>query len=385
MPELSTQTYPLLPLTSGVVLPGMVVTATLETPESRSASSAAGDTGGHLLLVPKVDGRYATVGTVAKIENAGELPNGQLAVVVRGLHRARIGAGVAGTGTATWVQVEPIDDAPPTARAMQLAREYRAVVENILEARGAAQVAELLRGMTDPGQIADTAVYSPDLSFEQKVEVLEAVDVEQRLEKVLAWSRDTLAEVELKDRIRKDVSEGMEKSQREFILRQQLAAIRKELGEGEDGESPIDAYRAKVEEGKMPAAVREAVEREIGRLERTSEQSPEHGWIRTWLDTMTELPWGEKSEDALDISEARRVLDADHTGLEDVKDRILEYLAVRKLRRERGLADQGGRGAGSSGSPSAASATRPRSAATGAPTWAPRPAGSPGPSRRPGP
>ena len=346
MPELSTETLPLLPLTSGVVLPGMVVTATLETPESRSASSAAGDTGGHLLLVPKVDGRYATVGTVAKIENAGELPNGQLAVVVRGLHRARIGAGVAGTGTATWVEVEPIDDPPATERAMQLAREYRAVVENILEARGAAQVAELLRGMTDPGQIADTAVYSPDLSFEQKVEVLEAVDVEQRLEKVLAWARDTLGEVELKDRIRKDVSEGMEKSQREFILRQQLAAIRKELGEGTDGESPIDAYRAKVEEGKMPEAVREAVEREIGRLERTSEQSPEHGWIRTWLDTMTELPWGEKSTDALDIAEARRVLDADHTGLEDVKDRILEYLAVRKLRRERGLADQGGRGAG---------------------------------------
>src|SRR5215216_6314569 len=322
MPELSTETLPLLPLTSGVVLPGMVVTATLETPESRSAASAANDTGGHLLLVPKVDGRYATVGTVAKIENAGELPNGQLAVVVRGLHRARIGAGVAGTGTATWVEVEPIDDPPATDRARQLAREYRAVVESILEARGAAQVAELLRGMTDPGQIADTAVYSPDLSFEQKVEVLEAVDVEQRLEKVLAWARDTLGEVELKDRIRKDV------------------------GEGEDGESVIDAYRAKVDEGKMPEAVRAAVEREIGRLERTSEQSPEHGWIRTWLDTMTELPWGEKSTDALDITEARRVLDADHTGLEDVKDRILEYLAVRKLRRERGLADQGGRGAG---------------------------------------
>src|ERR671919_1235048 len=346
MPELSTETFPLLPLTSGVVLPGMVVTATLETPESRSASSAAGDTGGHLLLVPKVDGRYATVGTVAKIENAGELPNGQLAVVVRGLHRARIGAGVAGTGAATWVEIEPIADPPASERALQLAREYRAVVQSILEARGAQQVAELLRGMTDPGQIADTAVYSPDLSFEQKVEVLEAVDIEQRLEKVLAWARDTLGEVELKDRIRKDVSEGMEKSQREFILRQQLAAIRKELGEGEDGEDGVDAYRAKVAEGKMPEAVRAAVEREIGRLERTSEQSPEHGWIRTWLDTMTELPWGEKSEDALDIGEARRVLDADHTGLEDVKDRILEYLAVRKLRRERGLADQGGRGAG---------------------------------------
>ncbi len=346
MPEISIETLPLLPLTSGVVLPGMVVTATLETPESRAAASAAGDAGSQLLLVPKVDGRYARVGTVAKIENAGELPSGQLAVVVRGLARARIGAGVAGTGTATWVEVEPIAEAPASERATQLAREYRAVIESILEARGAQQVAELLRGMTDPGQIADTAVYSPDLSFEQKVEILEAVDVEQRLEKVLAWGRDTLAEVELKDRIRKDVSEGMEKTQREFILRQQLAAIRKELGEDEDGEGIVEGYRKKVEESKMPEAVRAAVEREIGRLERTSEQNPEHGWIRTWLDTMTELPWGEKSEDALDITEARGILDADHTGLEDVKDRILEYLAVRKLRRERGLAEQGGRGAG---------------------------------------
>ena len=292
MPELSTETLPLLPLTSGVVLPGMVVTATLETPESQAAASAARDAGDQLLLVPRVEGRYARVGTVAKIENVGELPNGQFAMVVRGLARARIGAGVAGTGSATWVEVEQVPDAPATERANQLGREYRAVVENILEARGAQQVAELLRGLSDPGQIADTAVYSPDLTFEQKVEVLEAVDVEQRLEKVLAWARDTLAEVELKDRIRKDVSEGMEKSQREFILRQQLAAIRKELGEGEDGEGVVDAYRRKVEDGKMPEAVRAAVEREIGRLERTSEQSPEHGWIRTWLDTMTELPWG---------------------------------------------------------------------------------------------
>jgi ATP-dependent Lon protease len=345
MPELSIETLPLLPLTSGVVLPGMVVTATLETPEARAAATAAGDADSLLLLVPKVDDRYARVGTVAKIEDAGELPNGQFAVVVRGLHRATITTGVAGTGEATWVQVEQVREEPASERALQLAREYRAVVENILEARGARQVAETLRGITDPGQIADTAVYSPDLSFERKVEVLEAVDVEERLEKVLGWARDTLADVSLKDKIRKDVSEGMEKTQREFLLRQQLAAIRKELGEGEDGEGVVEAYRRKVEEGSMPEAVRAAVEREIDRLERTSEQSPEHGWIRTWLDTMTELPWGRRSEDALDIAEARRVLDADHTGLEDVKDRILEYLAVRKLRRERGLAEQG-RGAG---------------------------------------
>jgi ATP-dependent Lon protease len=238
-----------------------------------------------------------------------------------------------------------VPDQAPTARALELAREYRAVIENILEARGAAQVAEMLRGITDPGQMADTAVYSPDLTFEQKVEVLETIDVEERLEKALTWARETLADVSLKDRIRQDVTEGMEKSQREYLLRQQLAAIRKELGEGDD-EDLAESYRTKVAEAGMSEKVRAHVEREIDRLERTSEQSPEHGWIRTWLDTMIELPWSKRSEDSLDVAEARRILDADHTGLEDVKARIVEFLAVRKLRADRGLTAKDGRGAG---------------------------------------
>jgi ATP-dependent Lon protease len=345
MPELSVETLPLLPLTSGVVLPGMVVTATLETAESRAATTAARDAGQLLVLVPKVGERYARVGTVAKVEDAGELPGGQMAIVVRGLHRAEISTGVAGTGSATWVEIQRIDEPEPTPRARELAREYRAVIQNILEARGARQIADTLRGVEDPGQLADTAVYSPDLDFDRKVELLETLDVEQRLEKVLAWARDTLAEQEIKDRIRRDVSEGMEKSQREFLLRQQLAAIRKELGELDDDEDLIASYRRKLDEASLPDQARKAVEREIDRLERTPEQNPEHGWIRTWLDTVTELPFGKRSEDRLDIGGAREVLDADHTGLEDVKDRIIEYLAVRKLRSDRGI-EPTGRGAG---------------------------------------
>jgi len=346
MSKLDTQILPLLPLTTGVVLPGMVVTLTIESDDARTAVSAARATGGELLLVPRIDSRYARVGTVGKVEDVGSLPSGMEAVVIRGLHRATIGAGVPGTGDATWVQVEPSSDpSEPTERARKLAREYRAVLESIVESRGVPQVAEFLRGIQEPGAIADTAGYSPDLSFEQKVEILETLDVEQRLEKVLAWARDILGELSLKDKIRQDVREGMEKTQREYLLRQQMDAIKKELGE-EGGGDVVAEYRRKIEESGMPEGARREAERELGRLEQMSEQSPEYGWIRTYLDWMTEIPWSVRTEDNLDIADARRILDEDHTGLSDVKDRIIEYLAVRKLRQERGLGEVTGRGSG---------------------------------------
>ena len=192
------------------------------------------------------------------------------------------------------------------------------------------------------------AGYSPDLSLTQKVEVLETLDVEARLRLVLGWARDTLADLALREKIKTDVEEGMEKTQREFLLRRQLDAIRKELGQisgdGDDGDP--DDYRAKLEARELPEHVRKAVEREVDKLERTSDQSPETGWIRTWLDTVLEIPWGVESEDRLDIGEASRILEADHDGLEDVKERILEHLAVRKLQAERGLAPVDGRGSG---------------------------------------
>ena len=346
MSKLDTEILPLLPLTTGVVLPGMVVTLTIESEEARTAVSAARATGGELLLVPRVDSRYARVGTVGKVEDVGSLPSGMEAVVIRGLHRATIGAGVPGTGDATWVQVDPSPDpSETTERARELAREYRAVLENIVESRGVPQVAEFLRGIQDPGAMADTAGYSPDLSFEQKVEVLETLNVEQRLAKVLGWAREVLGEVSLKDKIRQDVREGMEKTQREYLLRQQMDAIKKELGE-EGGGDVVAEYRRKIEESGMPEGALREAERELGRLEQMSEQSPEYGWIRTYLDWMTEIPWSVRTEDNLDIADARRILDEDHTGLSDVKDRIIEYLAVRKLRQERGLGEVTGRGSG---------------------------------------
>ena len=346
MNELDTQALPLLPLTTGVVLPGMVVTLMIESDEARAAVGAAAEGDDALLLtVPRVDGRYARVGVVAKIEDVGRLRSGVEAVVIRGLRRATVGLGVPGTGEATWVQIGPEPEEPVSERARELAREYRGAVEAITEARGVPAVADVLRGVTDPGQLADMSGYSPDLSFEQKVEVLETLDVEARLEKVFRWAKETLAEVQVRERIRDEVAGSLEERQREMLLREQMAAIRKELGE--DGtEDVLEEYRTKIADAGMPEDVRTQADRELGRLERTSEQSPEYGWIRTYLDWLLDVPWSSKTEDNLDIGSAREVLDADHEGLRDVKDRILEYLAVRKLRSERGLAETGGRGSG---------------------------------------
>ena len=192
-----------------------------------------------------------------------------------------------------------------------------------------------MRGITDPSALADTAGYSPDVPLERKVELLETLDVTPRLELVVAWAKDTLAELEVKESIERDVTDGMEKQQREFLLRQQLEAIRKELGE----EGGADEYRAKLADLEAPDEVKDAVERELDRLDRMSEQSPEHSWIRTWLDTIFDLPWGNRSDETLDVGIARDVLDNDHTGLDDVKERVLEHLAVRKLRIERAVDD----------------------------------------------
>jgi ATP-dependent Lon protease len=340
-------TLPLLPLTSGVVLPGMVFTMALESNEARVAVDAARSAGGHLLLVPHIEGRYAKVGVIAEVLEEGSLPGGLKAITIRGDQRATIGTGVPGTGEALWVEADPIEEGDATPAALEIAREYRAVLENILLSRGARQVAAQLRDVTEPGRLADVAGYSPDLSLAQKVEVLETLDVETRLRLVLGWARDTLADLTLRERIKSDVENGMEKTQREFLLLRQLEAIKKELGQLGDGdEVDPDDYRTKIAERDLPEQVLKSVLREVDKLERTSDQSPETGWIRTWLDTVLEIPWGVQSEDRIDISEAQRILDADHDGLADVKDRILEHLAVKKLQLERGLAPVDGRGSG---------------------------------------
>ena len=169
--------------------------------------------------------------------------------------------------------------------------------------------------------------------------------MEKRLEVVLRFGRQVLGEIEVKDRIRNDVADGMEKTQRDFYLRQQMAAIKKELGEDGD-EDVIEDFRAKIDREGVPENVKAAVNKELTKLERTSEQSAEYSWVRNWLETITDMPWGKTTEDNLDLARAKEILDADHTGIDDVKERILEFLAVRKLRTERNVELESGRGSG---------------------------------------
>ena len=352
MSEPKTLTLPVLPLDDDVVLPTMVVPLDASDPEVRASIAAAtaaaeGDARPQLLLVPRIGGKYAPVGTLAVVEQEGRLPDGKPGVVLRGTARVTIGAGTVGPGAALWVHGTIAAEPPAGSRAAELAREYRGLAAAILQKRGAWQVVDVLSRITDPSALADSAGYASYLSVEQRAELLSTLDPAQRLERLVTWARDHLAELDVAETIGNDVREGMEKQQREFLLRQQLAAIRKELAEL-DGTpaSEQDDYRARIENADLPEKVREAALREAAKLERGSDSSPEAGWIRTWLDTVLDVPWNTRTDDAYDIPGARAVLDADHAGLDEVKERIIEYLAVRKRLADRGLTVAGGRRSG---------------------------------------
>ncbi len=328
-----------------VVLPGMVVPIPLDDAAQAAVDAGRASERGKLLIAPRLDDRYPTHGVVASIVQVGRVPGqSEYVAVLRGEQRAHIGSGTTGPGAALWVEVELVDDAPATDRTRELAAEYKKVVLAMLQRREAWQVIDAVNRLTDPAALADTSGYSSWLTNEQKRELLETGDVDTRLQRLIDWTGEHLAETEVSDKIASDVRDGMEKQQKEFLLRQQLNAIRKELGEDEpDG---ADGYRSRVEAADLPDKVREAALREVGKLERGTDQSPEAGWIRTWLDTVLDLPWNVTTEDSDDLAGARAILDADHHGLDDVKDRIVEYLAVRSRRSQRGMSLVGGRGSG---------------------------------------
>ena len=347
-----TLTLPVLPLDDDVLLPTMVVPLDTSDSEVRASIEAAraavdGDARPRLLLVPRINGRYAAYGTLGVVEQEGRLPNGKPGAVIRGMARVKIGAGTVGPGAALWVLATVLDEPPVSQRATELAKEYRGLAAAILQKRGAWQVVDVLSRITEPSALADSSGYASYLSVEQRSQLLEIPDAGQRLELLVGWAREHLAELDVAETIGNDVREGMERQQREFLLRQQLAAIRKELA-ALDGTPATeqDDYRARIEAADLPEKVREAALREAAKLERGSDASPEAGWIRTWLDTILDIPWNTRTDDAYDIGGARAVLDADHAGLDEVKERIIEYLAVRKRLADKGMAIAGGRRSG---------------------------------------
>jgi ATP-dependent Lon protease len=318
----------LVPLEDIVVFPNMNVTLTVDVGDEE-----------RVLLVPKHEDEYAKVGTVAEVTDRIRLPGGGRAVALNGLHRGVAGAATSDAQGRLFVDVEERPDGESADGSIrELEREYRATVEEILELRGDdGRIAAFVRSITEPGALADTSGYSPDLTFEQKMHLLETVDVRERLELALELQRERLALMQVRRRIQEDVESGVEKQQREYILRRQLDSIRKELGEDEG--SVVEEYRRKIAEAEMPENVLEQAEQELSRLDRMGDQSPEASMIRNYLDWLLAVPWSKRSEERLDPKHTREVLDADHAGLDDVKDRIVEYIAVAKLRKERGVED----------------------------------------------
>src|SRR6478672_11433478 len=342
------KSVPVFFTSESIVLPGMVVPIELDDAARAAVDAARASESGELLIAPRLEDRYPSYGVLASIVQVGRVAGGTgTAAVVRGKGRAQIGAGANGPGPALWVEVtEVVDEPAATEETRGLAAEYKKLLLAYLQRREAWQIVDFVNQLTDPSALADTAGYASYLTQVQKRQLLETPDVAERLRVLIDWTGDHLAEVEVNDKIADDVREGMEKTQKEFLLRQQLAAIRKELGESEDGTGSSDDYRTRIEAADLPEKVREAALREVGKLERSSEQSPEGGWIRTWLDTVLDLPWNVTTEDSTNLKSAREILDADHHGLDDVKDRIVEYLAVRARRAQRGMAVVGGRGSG---------------------------------------
>ncbi|HWF24424.1 MAG TPA: LON peptidase substrate-binding domain-containing protein, partial [Solirubrobacteraceae bacterium] len=318
----------LVPLEDTVVFPGMSLTLAVDAGEDE-----------RVLLVPRHEQTFASVGTVAEASEPVRLPGGARAVALTGLHRGTAGAAHTLPDGRLYVEVEERPDSTPVdGKTRELEREYRALVEEILELRGDdGRISAFLRSITEPGMLADTSGYSPEITYEEKVRLLETLDVTERLELALGYQRERLAELQVRKRIRDDVQDGAEKQQREYFLRKQMESIRKELDE--DDASVVEEYRTKIEEAGMPDHAREQAEKELGRLERMGEQSAESSVIRTYLDWLIAVPWSKRSDERLDPVHAREVLDSDHAGLEDVKDRIVEYIAVKKLRVERGISE----------------------------------------------
>ena len=333
---------PLVALRETVIFPEMIVPLQVGREKSVAALNAATESGGPIALVtqrqPEQEeigdpSELYSIGTIAKIAQVVQLQDGTVRAIVQGQGRIRV-HGFSQTSPYLAARVEELHDETPTGvEIAALIRSVQAQIEQYV-ANGAPvppEAAVAARNITEAGLLADMVAYSPDMSTEQRQELLETVDVEERLKLVSGFLARQIEILELKGKIQSEVKSEMDKTQREYILREQLKAIQRELGEDDPQQAEINELREKVESSGMPEEVRTRAIKEIDRMSRIPSASPEVGVIRTYVDWLVSLPWTTSTDDRLDIREAAVILDEDHYGLEKVKERILEYLAVRSL------------------------------------------------------
>jgi len=341
-PAAEARELPLVALRETVIFPEMIVPLQVGRDKSVAALNAATESGGLIALVTQRRAEQEeigdpselyTIGTMAKIAQVVQLQDGTVRAIVQGQRRIRI-LGFAQTAPHLVARIEELTDAVPEGVEIQaLIRSVQAQIEQYV-ANGAPvppEAAVAARNITEAGLLADMVAYSPDMSTEQRQELLETTDVELRLKLVSNFLARQIEILELKGKIQSEVKSEMDKTQREYILREQLKAIQRELGEDDPQQAEINELREKVESSGMPEEVLARAIKEIDRMSRIPSASPEVGVIRTYVDWLVSLPWNTSTEDRLNIKEAALILDEDHYGLEKIKERILEYLAVRSL------------------------------------------------------
>jgi ATP-dependent Lon protease len=333
---------PLVALRETVIFPEMIVPLTVGREKSVAALNAAVAANGPIALVTqrKAEQEEITdaaelygVGTLAKIAQVVQLQDGTVRAIVQGQGRLRV-HGLARTSPHLVAIVEDVTDPTPAGVEVQaLMRSVQAQIEAYVAAGAPVppEAAVAARNISEPGLLADMVAYSPDMSVEQRQQLLETLDVVDRLKLVSGFLAQQTEILELKGKIQSEVKSEMDKTQREYILREQLKAIQRELGEDDPQQAEINELRTKVEEAGMPAEIKTRALKEIDRMSRIPSASPEVGVIRTYVDWLVGLPWNVSTTDQLDIREAAKILDEDHYGLEKIKERILEYLAVRSL------------------------------------------------------
>jgi len=345
-------TLPVLPLRDTVVYPGVAVPISAGRPGTVEAVQEALDGDRRLFAVaqrenvddPVADVLY-TVGTVVRIIQTHRVRGG-VQLLVQGEGRAQALAFEKEGQAMLHARLLQMDRQPPqnvSDPAFQaLDRELRERAAELGTRRGvpAEALNQLIQGVDDPGSFADLVAFYLELPTEAKQKLLETLDDEERMRASLVAVERELARIDAQEDIQAKVQSELGERQREMLLREQLKAIQKELGEEEERDD-VEEMRKRIEELELTEEQRSEIDRELRRLERTSPQSAEYQVIRTFLEWITELPWNERTEDKIDLARAEQILEEDHHGLEDVKDRILEFLAVRKLQLEREEEKQG--------------------------------------------